>query len=377
MNKAKTRLSHSYPTWQTLSYLQTLSPIGTTAPPAAALVSQTILTTNNAIASRSSSSNIMTNTLPHFPPRETYAKQRHHQDHVLVTTPQSPLKEANDDDGGGEFVGLGHSKHHHRHHQQQSHHHLSPNDEQLWKELFTLELPEGHCVGLQLLTEDINTRTRLSTLRQFLNAKEVEYGTSLKGQPALISFFLGRLAIRTALRDVSSSGESQDGYPILRDEHGRPVLPTGYLGSISHKRLMGVALVDLDDCGTGRRRRGIGVDVEQSYTRRQNVGKRVLTQRERDDLGKIKGVTRDEEVLLRFSLKESVYKAMHPLLAQYVGFQEAEVYPQEDGTAEVYLNLKNGAHERFSQVTAHWRRIQGDYFLTSASVTLKDEEDDT
>jgi 4'-phosphopantetheinyl transferase EntD len=73
-----------------------------------------------------------------------------------------------------------------------------------------------------------------------------------------------------------------------------------------------------------------------------------------------------------FSMKESLYKAMHPLICQYVGFQEAEVTPHVDGTATVVWNLKSGAHTRFGVVTTHWRRL-GEYFLTSASVTLNEK----
>jgi 4'-phosphopantetheinyl transferase EntD len=81
------------------------------------------------------------------------------------------------------------------------------------------------------------------------------------------------------------------------------------------------------------------------------------------------GVTRDEEVLLCFSLKESLYKAIHPLICQYVGFQEAKVTPCHDGMATVHWNHKSGIHERFRNVTAHWRRID-EYILSSASVKL-------
>jgi len=92
-------------------------------------------------------------------------------------------------------------------------------------------------------------------------------------------------------------------------------------------------------------------------------------------------------VLDSYSLKECVYKAMHPLICQHVGFQEAEITPHDNGTATVRLNLKSGAHERFAEIRAHWRRLNlstnssGDgnnynhdeeYFLTSSSVTLKD-----
>lgn len=81
----------------------------------------------------------------------------------------------------------------------------------------------------------------------------------------------------------------------------------------------------------------------------------------------------EEEVLLRFSLKESVYKAMHPLICQYVGFQEAEIQPLPDGSANVTLFLKSGAHKSFESVTAHWQRL-GDFFLSTASVRLKEDE---
>lgn len=84
----------------------------------------------------------------------------------------------------------------------------------------------------------------------------------------------------------------------------------------------------------------------------------------------------DEEVLLRFSLKESLYKAMHPLICQYVGFKEADVQPTPDGGTEIKLNLKSGDHDRFEKVEAHWRRV-GDLFLSSALVQLGDEAQPT
>lgn len=86
------------------------------------------------------------------------------------------------------------------------------------------------------------------------------------------------------------------------------------------------------------------------------------------------GVTSEEEVLLRFSMKESLYKAMHPLICQYVGFQEAEVTPRADGTATVDWHIKNGKHVLFEDVSLHWRRLDdGEHFLTSARITLVSE----
>ena len=59
---------------------------------------------------------------------------------------------------------------------------------------------------------------------------------------------------------------------------------------------------------------------------------------------------------------------MHPLICQYVGFQEAEVTPRDDGTASVDWMLKSGAQVRLGEVTAHWQRLEGgEFFLSSSS----------
>ena len=66
---------------------------------------------------------------------------------------------------------------------------------------------------------------------------------------------------------------------------------------------------------------------------------------------------------------------MHPLICQYVAFQEVEVHPHSDGSAAVLFQLKSGAHENFGIVDAHWKR-EGQYFLSSACVRLKERNDD-
>jgi|ERR1711957_656176 len=272
--------------------------------------------------------------------------------------------------------------------------------------IFSYDLPEGKCVGLRLIPQKyplnnsasldpIHIRTNENHwIKQTLHADEVQLGIELPTEQSRVTFYVGRLAMRTALslacKEEKESNElsgiiSNDqqskllpcvpslGPSILKDQYGRPQVPTGYIGSISHKKNIGVALVSTSNDGSLPPTRGIGVDIEQTFSRRTDIAKRVLTEREIKNLGKIKGVTRDEEVLLRFSLKECVYKAMHPLICQWVGFKEAEITPNDDGTAIIKLNLKSGAQERFQHVEAHWQRIKGEYFLTSSSVILKKE----
>ena len=42
-------------------------------------------------------------------------------------------------------------------------------------------------------------------------------------------------------------------------------------------------------------------------------------------------------LLIRFSLKESLYKALDPVLERYIGFDEAEVHPDMEGKASIRL----------------------------------------
>ncbi len=307
-----------------------------------------------------------------------------------------------------------------------------------YKKLFSLDVPEGKCVGLKLLNLDLapSVPTSLDSkqiqsnenhwLRSILHPDEIAYGSDISLNHQRITFFVGRLAMRTVLEEMKNVGididsrasvqcEDEDigaftrtettslpnvsitDQSILKDEYGRPKVPHGFIGSISHKKTTGVALAcELSDSESEAQARGIsptkgiGVDIEQASWKKgkRSIAKRVLTPSEIEDLGSLDGVSREEEVLLRFSLKESVYKAMHPLICHYVGFQEAEIKPLNDGTALVSLDLKSGQHHRFGEVTAHWRRISAsdshktmeegdknhddDYFLSTSRVTLKE-----
>jgi enterobactin synthetase component D len=269
---------------------------------------------------------------------------------------------------------------------------VSTDRERTYEQLFDLQLPEGRCVGLRwpepTIANDSRQTSDLSVesiakdqnhwIYNVLHVDEVAFGLRLSSEATRQSFFIGRLAIRHAL-DLPDIGDPNC-CVLLKDEYGRPQLPPGYLGSISHKRSVGVALVAPDPamCNSGggepalrpgSPQRGIGVDIEGSVPNpKSNIAQRVLTARERNELGRIEGISAAEEVLLRFSIKESLYKAMHPLICQYVGFQDAEVRPLSSGTVEVHLTLPSGAHTAFDSIQAHWRR-EGDFFLTSAAVT--------
>jgi len=161
--------------------------------------------------------------------------------------------------------------------------------------LFDLELPEGRCVGLKFqdIAEDSSdalTPTAIADnnhwIHNLLHPEEIAYGLELPSDSTRQCFFLGRLAIREALRlqDIQSTA-------ILKDDYGRPNVPPGFLGSISHKRSVGVALVANDlpkeELVDGPKL-GIGIDIEDcNPSGRRNVARKVLTERELDELGRI------------------------------------------------------------------------------------------
>lgn len=148
------------------------------------------------------------------------------------------------------------------------------------------------------------------------------------------TFFGGRFALRVAL---TSLGEKIG--PISSTPRGAPLLPAGWVGSISHKDDFALAIA-------GHVSRGfVGCDIEErDRGLTQDISKFVLTPNEivYIDSGAIGNRSRDEEILLRFSLKEALYKVLDPAFRRYVGFHEVSVWPHDSGTAEVNFHLKTG-----------------------------------
>mmetsp|Transcript_8423 Transcript_8423/g.18165 ORF Transcript_8423/g.18165 Transcript_8423/m.18165 type:complete len:347 (+) Transcript_8423:90-1130(+) len=253
-----------------------------------------------------------------------------------------------------------------------------PVDLKTW---FDISLPEGRCIGVVTVNETecfpqnppdtVEAVKSDHWIHSIFHIDEIDFGMNLN--KTRNSYWLGRLAMRIAL-------DFPD-YPILRDQYGRPQLGPNIFGSISHKRNKGVAIVSSSMIDSGNPDiilSGVGIDLEMtSRPGRPNIAKRILTKTEQKSLGNIPGISIDDEVLLRFSLKEAIYKAAHPLLRQYVGFKEAEVTPFPDGTASCLWLLENKVDRRIAKLTAHWRKLDDrNYFLTSASVYTKADLED-
>jgi enterobactin synthetase component D len=212
---------------------------------------------------------------------------------------------------------------------------------------FQTVLPHGLCVGVTLPGGASGPGDVVG-----LDPAEQRHAATL-GQHRRTTWIAGRLALRAAL-----AGLGVDAAAILADERGAPVLPRGVVGSISHKRDLAVAMVAIDTGFT------LGVDIERCAPSPYDIGRRVLARDEQGELAELDELERGLGVMLRFSLKEAIYKAIDPVLRRHVGFGEVMVTPRDDGTAEVRHCL-----ERPFEIHGWWT-IRDQHFLTSARARL-------
>lgn len=142
-------------------------------------------------------------------------------------------------------------------------------------------------------------------------------------------FVGGRVALRRAASLLSQN--SLLAAPILKSSSGAPMLPGSLVGSVSHKNdiiAASVAIPKFTNWQLGITYLGLGIDLEQTNNKNaDSIGKRLLTDAEIDSLGCISGLPKHKDVMLRFSAKEAVYKAVSALVGgRYVQFKEVELF---------------------------------------------------
>ena len=163
-------------------------------------------------------------------------------------------------------------------------------------EVAAVNLPDG----VEAVTQDVLDRLHLD---------ERPLAIGLKGRRQ-IEFAGGRLAWR-ALRP--------DGGALKTGPDGEPIAPGRVSVSLTHKKDLALAMVGEASAGT------LGLDLEGDGRERMVIAERVLTPSELEVVERLPVAEQWPSVLLRFALKEAAYKAIHPHLRRFVGFQEAEV----------------------------------------------------
>jgi 4'-phosphopantetheinyl transferase EntD len=219
--------------------------------------------------------------------------------------------------------------------------------------LFDMALGHGRCVAVALPAGD---EAVAAMAAEALLPEERAVAAALASSRRR-GWVGGRAAMREALARLGKTAG-----PILADERGAPRLPEGLTGSISHKEQLAVALV----AEAGAERARVGVDVEIERPLLHDIAPRVLRPEELTELEGLAPAARATAVLLRFSAKEAVYKALDPFVRRYVGFLEVAVSLRGDGTGEVTPYLRSGEEPFAFEV--RWTTRDG-LLLTTARVT--------
>lgn len=165
-------------------------------------------------------------------------------------------------------------------------------------------------------------------------------------------FTTGRTCARAALARLGVPAEA---VPV--GERRAPVWPDGVVGAITHcAGFRAAAVARVADV------RSLGIDAETHAPLPDGVLATVSDAGERAVLGALAAAGPDVcwDRLL-FSAKESVYKAWFPLTGRWLGFADAAVTPEADGTFVARLRVEGptvdgAAVDRFD---GRWRVADG------------------
>ena len=144
-------------------------------------------------------------------------------------------------------------------------------------------------------------------------------------------FLAGRLCAASALLALHGRAD----YPP-RGADNAPCWPAGSLGSITHSHGWAAALV-----GAQSAWRGLGLDAEPLIAagRAERLAGEILTPAELAHFQRLPQDERGSYLTQCFSLKESLFKALYPLVQRRFWFQAAALVEQDDN-GRVRLQLR-------------------------------------
>lgn len=204
---------------------------------------------------------------------------------------------------------------------------------------FTRGLPHGILAAVHLPkpSDDIP-----DSILHRLHADERNHVMELAGKRRN-EWIGGRIAARVAARSIGVELPA-----LLADNFGAPRAPKSLTVSIAHKDHLAVALV-------ARRAHGsVGVDIEKIGRDRRDIAPKVLTPAEHSEIMLLKEERQWTAILLRFAIKEAIYKALAPRMKRFIGFNEAEISNLANGSATVRLNLEGELSPDEIEVNYDW-----------------------
>lgn len=143
-------------------------------------------------------------------------------------------------------------------------------------------------------------------------------------------FLAGRICAHEALRRLTGTAM----IPAIAEDRS-PCWPSGVVGSITHGAGWAAAVTARAESW-----RGLGLDAEKLLpsARADRLAAEILTPGELEGYIELPDAQRALRVTLTFSIKESLFKALYPLVRTRFYFQEAElIYHDADGFARLRL----------------------------------------
>ncbi|MCK0753844.1 4'-phosphopantetheinyl transferase family protein [Chromohalobacter japonicus] len=167
-------------------------------------------------------------------------------------------------------------------------------------------------------------------------------------------FLAGRLCARDALRAVTGRAE----VPGIAADRS-PCWPMGALGSITHSGGFAAALAAPRTAW-----QGLGLDAETplSTARAERLSPQILTPEERDWRNRLPTEAQALFTTLAFSSKESLFKALYPLIGVRFYFQDAALVEWHPATGRITLQLRRTLRDDWVSGAT----LEGQYTETSS-----------
>jgi len=154
-------------------------------------------------------------------------------------------------------------------------------------------------------------------------------------------FLAGRVCAQQALLRLTGTPHMP-----AQGEDRMPIWPLGFIGSISHTKGLAAAVV-------ARRidYRSLGMDLERPLGDDECTNeliRSIQTPAERERLATLHALTRGEALTLAFSVKESVFKVLYPLVHKFFDFKDVEL-TQCDANGGASLRLLRGLNAEWCE----------------------------
>ena len=150
----------------------------------------------------------------------------------------------------------------------------------------------------------------------------------------------GRWLVRNALAEFGINY-----FDLLPGENRQPVWPSNIVGSITHTDKYAATMV-----ASRSNYISIGIDLEQKNGVSSNLLKHFLSAQEQR-------LYNDIDPTLLFSMKESCYKLLYPLIGQFIEFTDIEV--QLDTTKRTFTVLCQG-RQKLGEII---EKAEGEYLI--------------